>query len=211
MAAYPAPAVGQVSLITFKGTLNDQLILSTFKYQITTVGTDVSWDVAATNLYTTLNTTGGFIDKYLAMISSNLTLEQVWIQLIFPTRYQKLVFPNGKVGGFIAAASTSNLAAVITRRGVLANKKNVGGLHVPYANTDPSLSNGLVSPAMLSAMGNFGSLMLNAQVPATGLTVWTPGLLPAKPTSISQWVPLYQTIPQTTARVMRRRTVGVGK
>jgi hypothetical protein len=210
MPSYPATTLGQTMLYQFSGTLEGQQLLSTFKYQIITVGTEPTWDVAAA-AFNVINVAGsGMESKFCNCCPTSYLLNNIWAQLIFPTRWAKLVFPRGDSGAFPQDASTANLAAVITRKGIQANKKNIGSLHVPTSNLDPGMTTGLISTGLKTALGILAGAMLTV-VTTPGGTVFAPCLFPPKATTVGQAVFLNTAYAQNTVRVMRRRTVGVGK
>jgi hypothetical protein len=209
---YPAVAIGQLANVNFSGTLDGQLIISTFKYKITAIpGSPPTFDVGANAFYTKLNSGGNLVQLFTSCCPPQYTLNKVNIQLVFPyPKYQTLQYANGDVGTFTQDAHTANLAAVITRRGILASRTNIGSLHIPYANEDPGMSGGLVSGAMTTAMNTLSAFMITHITDSLNI-VWEPTLAKAVPISTSDLHQITQATPQATVRVMRRRTVGVGK
>jgi hypothetical protein len=201
--------VGDVIQVLYQGLWHGQRTLSTFKYGVSTLIGTPSVGAFASGMFGILNAAGSTIPLFLGCCPPQYFLNQVLIQTIAPTRVVSSVFAVSSNGTFGMDSSTANLAGVITRRGQLANKKNRGSLHVPLANLDTAISNGTIGAAYQTALGLLSDDML-LNVNPTGLGTCIPVLLKSKGLT-SDAIPLVSGIVQLTVRVMRRRTVGVGK
>src|SRR5215472_14439244 len=130
LMALPVPQQGMVLLVTLHGSLFNQMILNTFNYQVGTVGTEGSIQQLANNLNTSLTAAGGLVPAILAVHPPQYNLLEIWIQVIFPTRYRKFVYANGSAGVNPNNTLVTNLAVTVTRVGDQANKHNRGSLHM---------------------------------------------------------------------------------
>jgi hypothetical protein len=208
--ALPAPAVGQVYLVTTNGLAFGQMVLNTFYYQVSIVGSETDIRTLASNMFAKLTGAGSLTNGIFGCTPPQYQMVELWIQNVFPIRYRKFVNPMTTPGAFPQNASTANLATTITRFGDQANKHNRGSLHLLAPNLDPGTTAGDISGALATAASTL-ALRLNASITTTGLTVLIPGLWPKKATAAQQFVPVTGSIVESTVRVMRRRTVGVGK
>lgn len=200
-------AVGDRILVTFVGRLLQQRTMNTFLYRVASVppGTDIG--VLAGFIYTELNTTGGLASRYLDCVPVNLSLEQIWIQTIAPTRYTKSIFTVGDVGSG-GQADTANVQQSITRKGELAGRFSIGGIRVPCATTVDTITDGKLTTSALAALNALAGEMKETLSVASGTATLVPqvGTPPAPVNSID----LVDTIAENTVRVIRRRTVGLG-
>lgn len=198
---------GDVLLVTYKGSLADQIIMTTFHYGMSTVTGAPTQDAVATEVLTKLSAVGGQNERFLNCCPDNYNLDEVWVQFILDTRYRKKVgFPN--VGGnFGFQAYGTNQAGVISRFGPAANRRNQGNIHIPIGASASWLLDGKIIPAWRTAANLLAPFLYNPQVLATTGTI-SPILIHG--TSKLNAIPLVSAQVQETARVMRRRTVGVG-
>jgi len=153
-------------------------------------------------------TVGGVGDKFIALMPTNYTLIRWSAQVISATRYARVDGPILNAAGDSGAISSSpNIACVITRRGVLANRRSVGSLHLPYPDAETEATTGIVPAGFLSGMQDLCTQMLNNQTLAPSTVVFSPVLYHKTGLNFTDLVAAF---PQRTIRVMRRRTVGVG-
>lgn len=203
-----AVTAGDVLQVTLVGDAMGQQILNTFHYGVASVTGTPSQSAFAIEVTTKLQVAGELVDKFLGCMAPEYTLDFMWVQFTLDTRYQKSVFSIGSVGTSPQHASTANLAGVITRRGPVANKRNLGSLHLMYPNKDTGMTAGIVSAAQLLAMNLLAAKVILTYNLAT-LGSITPILIHG--TSKLNAVPITSAFAQDTTRTMRRRTVGIGK
>lgn len=202
------PAPGDVLLVSFDGTWHGQKILNTFYYGISTLIGAPTTAAYIAAFDTAINTAGNLRPRFLAACPPQYTMNNTWYQFVTPVRLRKQVYAVAAPGTFIQMSSTANLAATITRRGDVANKHNIGSLHVPTSNLDPGMASGILSVAVISALNNLVTSMLApVTVGAFGSAI---PILWYKPLAANA-TPITNATVQQTVRVMRRRTVGVGK
>lgn len=203
-------AVGQKYLITIKGELSAQTILSTFWYECTGLIPIVTVQDAYTFLAAEFAKLNGMLVKFTDACPADYTCNELWVQCISPNRIAKRVVTKNIVGGDAFDAMTANVAAVVLRRGEQADRKNVSTLHVPLAVDGNNVDAGVLDPAGIKVqLALLAAEMLVTLDSGAGDTfipvVWNPetgGLAAGKP--------IVTTLVEETSRVMRRRTVRLG-
>lgn len=204
---------GDVINVRIQGTLFDQQIITTFYYLITTPS--VTLDVVTACDSWAGKWKAGTVSPFLAFLnccSPEYNADWVYVQKISPTRY----VPGGNnvnlPGTNANNTDSPNQAAVITRAGMLSGRAFVGSIHIPGLSAG-NFTNGKVTGPYLTLMSTVGSRMLNDFTDTTEGTVGRPVLYHYRKVPLAPVPPtaLYRTIPQQTIRVMRRRTIGVGK
>lgn len=204
----PSISVGDKILVSFRGTMCNSQIISTFWYQISTLGSNVDYSANMSALRTSIAVANGLQAKFLACCPPEYVLLEMWLQRVDPTRYVSAKFSVVQDGTYGQHATTANLSAVITRRGDGANRKNLSSLHIPYSNEDPGITNGTVAATMLAAMDALTPLMVFSLVGTAGST-FNP-IIRNGPANIDSTI-ITQAFSQDTVRVMRRRTLRIGK
>jgi len=206
----PGPlAVGDRVMVTFRGTLAQQHILSTFWYGVSAITGVVNQTDAFTALRASLVAGGGLRPDYLACCPTNYTLDYIWIQNIRPTRWGKFTFGDNSPGTWAADAPTANTSGVITRRGDLAIRKAVSTLHVPISSTADVMADGLLTPAFKTPMTALAVEVIKSITTAGTVVTYFP-VIDNGPGGADFQV-ITSAFVQETARVMRRRTVGLGE
>jgi len=205
-----AAAAGQVYLVTLKGTLCGQTILNTFHYVIENMPAGgVSVDGVYTALETHFEAPGSLIDLFVDCCPTNYQLVEMWIQCVGPTqRYVKFVSLQGIAGQFPAVADQANVAAVITRTTEKSGRSQVSSLHIPIGGNSDWMTDGVLNVDPINTMQ-----LLCDDIPTQ---IGTAPALTLDPVIYHGPVPapvpddIIKAVPRTTARVMRRRTVGLG-
>lgn len=204
----PSISVGDKFLVSLRGQMCNSQIISTFWFQCSTLGTNVDYAANMNALWTALNGASGLKAKFLACCPPEYVLLEAWLQKVDPTRLVSVKVSVVADGTYGEHATTANLAAVITRRGDGAQRKDLSSLHLPYANEDPGITNGTVAANMLTAMDTLATQMVFSVTATPGSTfnpVIRNGPLSTDVTLITQ------AFSQDTVRVMRRRTLRIGK
>lgn len=207
-------AVDDIFLVTFKGECANQTILNTFYYRIDELGTaPLPTDLQAESILADALTAGGadvLQTLFLACLPQNYTLSEVWVQKVFPARYRKHVEAEAAEGTIAADALATNLAAVISRFGIEANRHNIGSVHIGPIPTGATWQvDGQVTSTYKAALIAFGGAMLEEiDLLGSNKIKWVPTLFAAVGTPVH--ADIQTTVAQDTVRVMRRRTVGLG-
>lgn len=144
---------------------------------------------------------------YLACLPATYTLLEIRAQRFKPTRSAySSVFPVGAVGTNAGAATTANDAAVITYRTAFAGKGQRGNMHIGPM-PDAGAAAGLITNAYKATLGVLGNAMLASFIPPGSGSL----CVPIDYHKASNLFDLWQSFRLgDTARIMRRRTVGIG-
>jgi len=151
---------------------------------------------------------GDLQTPYLDALPPEFSLTEIRAQVISPIRsaYSSQLFVAAP-GVWAGAATKPNGAAVITQRTAQAGRNQVANAHIgPLA--DNASVNGILTGAYKTALGALGSAMINE---------WGVGALPVTmvPVIFHRATTTYDDIENFAvndyARVMRRRTVGLGE
>jgi len=208
--AAPA-AVGQVYLMTLKGTMDGQLILNTQHYLLSNLTAPYTIDDVANDIdawWRSLIVFPTPYGRYLFCLPPEYNHDQTWIQCIDPVRYRKKVFGGLGAGQSINSGKWANSGQTITRRGDLANRANIGSFHMVLPSTDPG-AGGSISGLALAALSNMADV-LKLTIPLAGaIGTMEPVLYHRQ--KVPNFSLITQTVAQTTVRTMHRRTVGLGK
>lgn len=206
--------------LTLRGTLFGQTMMNTFHWQQRSAGGTFT-DAAAflSDFNDDLSIADTFYDQWRTCVPALMVNIFADLQWIYPDRFVKRTFVLFPVGGAAHVPTTANLASVITLRGDIASKRSIGDKHLPGLGGN-AIALGQVTAGQIAQMEEFGARAI--QPVTVGGHVMEPIIfgrprpeytdrhgvvhpaLPASYIRVTQW------ISQTTARVMRRRTVGVG-
>lgn len=208
----PNVTVGEVVQVSLRGRALNQRIIFTHTYQVLTAPTNpTDWSDFADQFRSALvGQPSDFEDAYLACVSSGYQCEIMRIQAVAPSRLAVNDYVINQPGTR-GTTNFSNLAAVVTLRTARAGRDQVSNKHIgPIATADAT--NGQMINAYLTNLNNLGALLeLDIEVGETGAVmvpvIWhsrAQGPVPATDRIVSH-------IAQSSARVMRRRTVGVGE
>lgn len=202
-------ATGAICQVTARSVLNGQAVWNTFHYRLESGFGAPDYILAMDRLHQVMYTDdGSFFDLYKLALTADATLVDIVYQVISPIRLMRVVKTVTDAGEFVGVAETSNLSAVITRRGLNANRRAVGSLHMPSGTATAFITNGEIVAGFSEVLDGVGSKMIQQQVAVDPDEVWTPVIYNPGATPNYQVVQFYQV--QPTVRVMRRRTVRVG-
>lgn len=215
--------VDDVISVRFTGKTFDQQFINTFHY-IVTAPDPVSPGVLAdlTSMSATIDgAAAGIWVRWKLCVPASSTPEFIEIQRIAPVRSVKgQRTPTAVITGR-PNNNTANTSAVITKGTARGARGQVGSIHLPGV-ADLDQVAGELDPALLVFMDQLASAMLlPITVVATGLSMspvlyhppykGDPTAVPPKPPRAYSVDPLVRAFPQTQVRVMRRRTLGVGR
>jgi len=206
-----ALAVGDIVAVKINGLLLGQRTITTFHYFVASPGSSPSTIAALDqfNAYFAAYAFGPYA-TFLECVPVTWVNEFNTVQQVTPVlsvaRFNVLVDPGTR-----GAATTANLAAVVTKGTNFGGRDQVGSWHLPGVAAADQTGGDLIA-ALEAKMVLFGtSTLLSLTDPVTGI-VFSPGLFHRNPEAplTSTITPLTRAVPQTTIRVMRRRTVGFG-
>lgn len=195
-------------LVTFYGTCHGQRILNTFHYRINAMSGTPTVEDVANAMYTEMTDTGKLVEDFLAVMPQNYTLSQVWIQQLTALRSAKQIYANGTIGSLAVDAVTANVATVITRRGAGGTRRDVGSLHLLVPPTSTYLVDGEITSTYATAVAPLVTQVQQAITVLSGGVSFGPVLY--HPGQTPNYTPIDAAFIQDSARVMRRRTLGLG-
>jgi len=201
---------GDRVLVTFIGSLFEQRIMSTFCYGLSAITGVNSQSAAFDRLHAALTGAGNLVEKFRDCCAAEYSLNQVWYQVISPSRYAKYVRTTGLGLGTFALGTyrTANSAAVILRRGDFGNRHNVSVLHVPIGQTVDEQTQGVIGANIETNLVILANQMKQTVNTTTVVGSWDPVINNGP--NAGDLTPITDTLVQPTVRTMRRRNVGQG-
>lgn len=195
--------------IGIEGLIAGQKTLNVLHYSVLVASTPLTYTAAMTNLLNDyLNSLTGPLLPILAAAAQNWTCVRIRGQRVWPTRDIALFVADGRPGQRPFNAEACNLAATISKFGSLANRHNIGSLHLAgLSSADYAAS--LITNAQLLRMDNIRT-RLQTDLAVFADTTTAKNIIYSRPNP-ALYTPIVATTNQPTVRVMRRRTVGVGK
>lgn len=209
--AVMSPALGDVIEAQLIGSLAGQTTRNVMHFYVgATAGAEVDFATWAANFDAQLRAVGKIFDRIRQFAPSNLDMSTRTYQIISPVRQVKATIFSAYTGANITQAVTANVAGVVTKRGDLANRQNIGSLHVVAPGPTGAATNGTFD-APTQTLLNAIALTLPLAIAFTSTTV-TKTMVPAiYHRATHSYSDITSGTGRTTVRVMRRRTVGVGE
>lgn len=214
-------AVNDVVSIRFQGTLFDQIVINTFNYEVITATTVIPTPVQdLTTICSAINAGVGtnLYAKWKLCVPANVENDFVIAQRIEPTRTIAVKQAPLNVVNGRADCQVPNLSAVITRGTDEGQRGQVGSIHIPGVADADIAADGNLDVLIGAALETLAAEMLsNISFTAGALVVrpvlFHPTLKDQEGHIIRSWftTPLTRAFHQPQVRVMRRRTIGVGK
>lgn len=197
-------AIVQISVIYSQ---NSQTLINTLHYKYSNAGGAPDYRDAMNELLNELQTAGDLEDDIAAAMHNTCTLIRWEAQPVYPSRFSKVTRTMNRAGARGGTALPQNVSAVITKQTDLATRYGRGTWHaVGLVTTDND--NGKVSFGLNGVLDQIGQDIAFDRALATLGTmvpvIWVRGV-PARATPITSYKV------EDTLRIMRRRTVGVGK
>lgn len=206
MASYPV-ADQSIVEIKFEGRHELQQVMSIFHYQLRS-GSLLDGYVALESLLSGVMVVGGIFQKWTDCLSEKVTNIKVTGQWIAPDRfaYIEKVDPLRTEGTVAGNAYPVNTAVALTKRTLNSGRSQVGTLHMPGV-PESFLLNGELTAAATTAYGDLKTRILASIVTATPAEYY-PVLYHRSSPTVAPLVTDLTVNPY--ARIMRRRTVGLG-
>lgn len=211
-----AVTLNDIVQLSMRGVIAGQRIIMVRTYRCSAPSsstTTYTEDMQALIAKVSSDALGGIRGRYLSLLPTAFTLSDIRAQVIYPTRRVLVsTTQTGQNGSNEGSGNVTNLAGVITFRTALSGRKQVSNVHIGPIPSDV-ISAGSLDAAYRLPMTELKDLLVAVLTP-TGFDVasWTPciyhrtGATPALRSD-----DILTGVVQTTARVMRRRTVGVGE
>jgi len=207
MAAPPLPALSITQLI-IRWELAGQTILNTFNYYFDSAVEEPNYNVIMRKLIEEFDGEGEALDQWRDQLSDEITLKEVSAQPVYPVRLAPFR-KQYELSGTVATPSVPvNCAMVAQKTSFAAARYGVGSTHIAGLPSSALLTAGSWSVAQSGAMENVISLFNVVKNILPDGYIFRPVLWsPLEPTRITE---VTGTVVKDQARVMRRRTVGLG-
>ncbi len=205
----PGLNTGDILQIQYRGTLFGQRVINSLHYRVYASSTTESYVQACIDVGFAMY--NGVITPGLALADAQApeyNLDAIRVQKVNGIRGRYVDYQVNQPGVHAGECTTANVAAVITKRTDTASRRGLGSIHIPGI---PSVG---YSGAKLTAA-------YKLKIDAVSARLINPFTVPAETTACQPilWAkltdPVYRvltgTFVQTTLRVMRRRTFGVGE
>jgi len=206
-------AVGDIVQIQARGFLHGQEVITSWWYRNIVPGSTIDTIVVLDELidYFNISNNPPYL-AYVACLPSDWTAGEVTAQQITPVRSVLRSKTSVPVAGGRGAGTTPNVGSTVTKGTNLAGRSQIGSWHLPGVAT-ADMVGGYLQPALMLALGTFASKSLNVLTLPVTFSQWEPILIHIDPTGVTPPTGslLTRAVPQETVRIMRRRTVGVGK
>lgn len=202
-----------ILLLTFKGTCYGQRIMNTFGYQVFSVTGAVQPADAFYQAFFADADYADFQDDYLACLPSDYTLDEAWLQYLFPFRIRKAVLEVNLPGDILAPALVQSQAS-ISRHAIEASRRSNGGVRLLMPEGALYSANGLISAGHKVTLDTFAQEMdneINITVNGTAYLLKPVIIHPGNTPGVFSATEVVATNTQDQLRTMRRRVVGRGE
>lgn len=202
-------APNAICQIIIRGLHENQEVMSVFHYRYTDTSPIADGAAILELIWNRWNAAGKMLEVWENCVSEKVTAIETRLQWITPTRfaYVTKTEATGLTGKVAGDAYPTNTSVAITKRTINAGRTQVGTLHMPGV---PStfIGNGAVRPVAVTAYAALIAEML-LRITTLGTVVnLDPVIFHKSSPDIS---PIFVNCTlQPTARVERRRTVGLG-
>lgn len=201
-------STGAILEVVFQGFSDGQVTLSVFHYRLNNAIADSDGTNLVTALEPLINAVGELLDKYLDCCSQDFLMNDITMQWIYPTRYSAQHFAPFALAGNVAQPKMpSNVAAALLKRTFLTGRRQRGVLHMPGVPTTFVVDSEFTAPA-IATYDALGDHIDNVLILATNEQFEPVIFNKAFPVTSPQ---IQSVDAESTVRIMRRRTVGVGQ
>jgi hypothetical protein len=209
----PTPQAGDKIQVNIIGFLNEQTCITTFLYDCATATGTTAPDIQMVTKAIGDLIWDDPVAGMAAFCSSDLRDVAYTGQIVAPVRSIAVTVQpvTNTVGAGAAPAAPSGVAAVITRKGTIANRHNIGRIYLPAVPQSAIISSGIdqTSAAWMAMAQLANQMKATISVPGTGgASTFFPILAPKK--TYTPVVPIQLCIPKDIIRYQRRRELHVG-
>lgn len=194
---------------TYEGVIHNQRCLSVYHYRVEELSSETTIAGEMTQFLDafTSNNVGDLMTTYLVFVPENYELIRAVAQPIYPTRYRRFIATVGGTGAG-SPSPVTNVQGSITTASPLAGRRYIGGKRLCVSPTD--CENGNLKAATKTILLAHSDAMLEDLQPDAGNGVYRPVIFHRSPNINPRYSDMTIAFPQETARVIRRRTVGLG-
>ncbi len=206
---YPPSVVGDIYLTNVRWQFAGQTLRNQFHWRLEQNTNARNIEQVYDALHAELNKVDGVYKKMRVIADSLCVMLDAGQQMIYPSRYAGKGFTINLGGDVVnIGLDVTQTAAVLTRRAVIATRRGVSNLHTPIAIADSTIDAGVLSASALTTLGEIGNGILGTTNLGDGMTV-RPVIYHRLFNPAFHYVETF--IAQSTLRVVRRRTVGLGE
>jgi hypothetical protein len=202
--------VGAINQVTVQYEFAGQLYQNNITYVVASITGTQDSDTLNSQLAANLTAAGSVIQAIKPLLPASVTIINLFCQWQFPTRLRRFNTPLTVVGTG-PSTNTGNVAFTLTRVGPLAKRNNISSFHLPGCSDETISGGGQWTPAFLLAAAPLAVLLAENQVLTAGAAILSPVIWHRKLVPAGQSAQVLQCFGQPTIRVMRRRTIGVGR
>lgn len=206
------PLAGMITAVTFLGRANEQRIMNTVHYRMTSGFTNSTIALYSQEMFNLIKPLGlwDVTSAYLAVHAGDWTLEQIRVQVIYPLRYRAFVGEINASGTRPGTADAQNAGMTITKIVEEAGRSKVGSIHLGGVATN-DFSQGRFVPLFLPLVTVLRTKLMQVVFEDSGPGVNTPVLYHPGSNVIPKFDILTALVAQTTVRTQRTRTIGKGE
>ena len=206
---YPAAPVGAIYLTSLRYQWAGQILRNQFHWRLETNSNTRTIE----QVYDALQAKLAAANELYAKLKANRAVECVLLdaahQQISPSRFAGKGYTMTQAGDRAEDnMSITQIAAVLTRRSVVATRRGVSSLHMPVAVNTLVIDNGVLSAVTQTDIGAVGNAILNTGSLGDGMSV-RPVIYHRNAVPVFDYIETFIVQPQV--RIVRRRTVGLGE
>lgn len=203
--AYAIPASSIIE-VRRKGLLDGQLVMNVFHYINVELQTDGQAALQSMLAQFDDDMAGPLANCQTDAVT-NLILEA---QVIWPTRYMyEQRSPTQTTGTLESPTDPSGVAAVVRRRGQLANRQNMGRIYIAGIPSDATVASMLTNTYVFTSLQNVVDAMTQPLVGTTPAGTYVPVIYGGSSEGLAAVV--VQSTYDQVVRYQRRREVGRGQ
>lgn len=207
--AIPKIVVNDIVQVVIESRVNEQRCLNVLHYRCDAMDVALTYAEALDQLMTRVGGAAPSVVAYMvAAMGSNASVEQIRAQRVSPRRDIYLAQSIGTAGTGTPTVQLSNVAGVITKQTELAGRGRAGSFHLAGLPIG-AYTNGSLTVAAVNQLQTLAT-EIQANLTIGEAVKWTSGTFSPQAPLAERFHAIFEAFPQTTARVMRRRTVGLG-
>jgi len=204
-------AANDIVQVVIESQVQNQTILNVLHYKAETNFSPKTYFEALDELCQKLsdNVVPSLVKAMLNAMAGNCEVRNIRAQRVAPVRSVYVNTSIGQPGVLTPTNTLSNVGGTITKQTDLAGRGRTGSFHMaglPAAD----FAAGSLTVAAVGRLIDIGEFIQSNILNVGGAIIWRPGTYSPNAAAGSQFHELVNVFPQTTARVMRRRTLGVG-
>jgi len=201
---------GDILQYTLNCRYQGQVILNTWNFRVTQFVPDlVDYEDFCMEVLTDLRAPGTLIDDLEALTVPEYSFVDHRLQRVYPSRNRAVIDTLTTIGTLGETGCTVNQAAVVTKQGNVAGRFAIGSWHQTGLAQNAFEATGNIALATRTALAAALSPLASVINPDGFAGTTLSPILWGRAVPLRQ-TPIAQLTAQISARVMRRRTVGLG-